>query len=222
MLTCIPGVLTREEVERLRAALATGEYSDGKLTAGKVGQHAKYNLQLNRGESTTKPLEATIAAALGRNATFARVALPKSVTPPMFNRYEPGMKYDRHVDNPVMANNQLRADLSVTVFLSEPDSYDGGELCIEADTGVQEIKLTAGEAVVYPSGMSHWVAPVTRGARFAAVVWVQSLVRDHTMRRVLHDVNLVLGRLGETDPESETAQTLSHAYTNLVRLVVDL
>jgi PKHD-type hydroxylase len=220
MLTCIPGVLTRAEIERLRTALAAGEYSDGRLTAGALGHHAKHNLQLNR-ESTTVPLEATVAAALGRNATFARVALPKSVTPPMFNRYEPGMQYGRHVDNPILAN-QLRADLSVTVFLSEPDSYDGGELCIEADTGVQEVKLAAGEGVVYPSGMPHWVAPVTRGARLAAVVWVQSLVRDHTMRRVLHDLKAVLERLGETDPESETAQTLSHAYTNLVRLVVDL
>ena len=167
-------------------------------------------------------LESTVATALGRNVTFAHTALPKHVTPPMFNRYEPGMRYDRHVDNPILANNQLRADLSMTIFLSEPDSYDGGELCVETDTGVQEIKLAAGEAFLYPSGFPHWVTPVTRGMRLAAIVWVQSLVRDHTMRRALADINGVLSRLSEADPKSEIAEDLSHAYTNLVRLVVDL
>ena len=222
MVTCIPGVLTREEVERLRTALAGAQFTDGKLTAGLLGQHAKNNLQLERSDSAGKALQATVATALGRNQAFAHAALPKTMTPPMFNRYEPGMRYDRHVDSPIHAHNNLRADLSVTVFLSEPDSYDGGELCIEADAGVQEIKLTAGEAVVYPAGMPHWVTPVTRGARLAAIVWVQSLVRDHTMRRVLRDINAVVERLGQDDPKSETTQTLAHAYTNLVRLVVDL
>jgi len=222
MVMCIPGVLTRDELEFLRASLAESEFFDGKLTAGSLGQHAKDNLQLKRSDNTAKSLEATVAAALGRNAAFVRAALPEAVTPPMFNRYESGMKYDRHVDSPLLLNNQLRADLSATIFLSEPDSYDGGDLCIETDMGKEEIKLTAGEAILYPAGMMHWVAPVTRGVRLAAVVWIQSLVRDHTMRRVLHDLKLVMERLGQTDPESDTTQTLSHAYVNLVRLVVEL
>src|SRR5262249_6465776 len=138
--------------------------------------------------------------------------------------YDPGMTYGRHVDNPLMGGT-LRADLSVTVFLSALDSYDGGELCIETDLGVEQVKLPAGDAVVYPATTVHWVAPVTRGTRLASVVWVQSVVRDHTMRGIVHDIGVVLERLGPADPgsgNSENPELLLRAYTNLVRLVADV
>lgn len=110
----------------------------------------------------------------------------------------------------------------MTVFLSEVDSYDGGELCIETDLGAEQVKLAAGDAVVYPATTIHWVEPVTRGVRLAAITWVQSLIRDHAMRRVIHDLNLVMERLGNADPKSENAQLLFKAYANLVRLVADV
>jgi PKHD-type hydroxylase len=221
MLACIPRVLSSADVDGLRAALARGTFVDGALTANPAAGGIKHNLQLERTESTAKTVEAQVTAALARNLTFNQVAIPKAMTPPMFNRYEPGMAYGRHVDNPIMGGT-LRADLSVTVFLSALDGYDGGELCIETDLGVEEVKLPPGDAVVYPATTVHWVAPVTRGTRLAAVTWVQSLVRDHTMRRIAHDINLVLERLGTASPGSENAELLLRAYTNLIRLVADV
>jgi PKHD-type hydroxylase len=113
--------------------------------------------------------------------------MPRGVTPPTFNRYDPGMTYGRHVDNPLMGAGRLRTDLSVTVFLSDLDSYDGGELCIESDLDVRRVRLPAGDAVIYPSGLVHWVEPVTRGVRIAAIAWIQSVIRDHAMRQVVAD-----------------------------------
>lgn len=220
MLACISQVLSSRDVEALRAALDGGKFVDGTLTASPAARGIKRNLQLERTETTARTVEAQVSAALARNATFSRVAIPKAMTPPMFNRYEPGMAYGRHVDTPMMGA-ALRADLSVTVFLSSLDSYDGGELSIETDLGVEQIKLPAGDAVVYPATTMHWVTPVTRGVRLAAVTWVQSLVRDHTMRRVVHDINVVMERLGAADPGSENAELLLRAYANLVRLVAE-
>jgi PKHD-type hydroxylase len=221
MLACIPQVLSSAEVETLRAALAHGKFVDGRLTASRAAQQTKHNLQLERDETTAKTVEALVSAALARNPTFSRVAIPKAMTPPMFSRYEPGMAYGPHVDDPIMGG-ELRSDLSVTVFLSALDGYDGGELCIETDLGVEEVKLPPGDAVVYPATTIHWVTPVTRGTRLAAVTWVQSLVRDHAMRRIVHDINLVMERLGQSDDRSEDARILLRAYANLVRLVADV
>jgi PKHD-type hydroxylase len=221
MMACIPQVLASADVDALRAALAEGKFVDGALTASVAAHGTKRNLQLERTEATTKTVEAQVTAALARNLTFNRVAIPKAMTPPMFSRYDTGMTYGRHVDNPIMGS-ALRADLSVTVFVSALESYDGGELCIETDLGVEQVKLPAGDAVVYPATTVHWVAPVTRGTRLAAVTWVQSLVRDHTMRRVVHDINVVMERLAAVDPRSENAELLLQAYANLIRLVADV
>jgi PKHD-type hydroxylase len=220
MIACIPEVLSRQDVETLRQGLADGEFVDGKLTAGKFASHVKQNLQLKRSETTLATLEALVSQRLAKHPTFSRLALPRAMARPLFNRYEPGMAYGRHVDSPIMGDG-LRSDLSVTVFLSEVDSYDGGELSIETDLGAEQVKLAAGDAVLYPATTIHWVEPVRRGVRLAAVSWVQSLVRDHAMRRIVHDLSLVMDRLGDLDPTSENAQLLYRAYANLIRLVAD-
>jgi PKHD-type hydroxylase len=220
MLACIPQVLASADVDAVRATVAGGKFVDGTLTASRAAHGIKRNLQLERTEATAT-VEAQVTAALARNLTFNRVAIPKAMTPPMFSRYEPGMTYGRHVDNPIMGG-ALRADLSVTLFLSALDGYDGGELCIETDLGVEQVKLPAGDAIVYPATTVHWVAPVTRGTRLAAVTWVQSLVRDHAMRRIAHDINVVTERLAAVDPRSDNAELLHRAYANLIRLVADV
>lgn len=220
MIHCIPHVLAPDEVATLRRALEHSEFVDGGSTAGRLIQSAKHNLQLKRTE-TAKNIETLVSAALARSALFNRAALPRTMTPPMFNRYESGMRYGRHVDEPVMGG-RLRSDLSVTVFLSPLDSYDGGELCIEGDLGVEQVKLPAGDAVIYPATTVHWVEPVTRGARLAAVVWVQSLIRDHVMRRIVCDITTVTESLAQTDAQSQNAELLSRAYADLMRLVVDI
>lgn len=219
MIACIPGVLSAREVETLLAALARGEFVDGKLSAGIHAAAQKQNLQLKRSEAGSMPIEKLVADAIARNAEFGRVTLPKGMAPVLFNRYEPGMTYGPHVDNPIMG--PLRTDLSMTVFLSDPASYDGGELCLQTDLGVEEIKLVAGDAVVYPATNLHWVKPVTRGVRLAAITWVQSLVRDHTMRQVLRDISAVTHVLVERDPQAPEAQQLIRAQAALLRLIVD-
>lgn len=218
MILTIGKILAPDEVELLRRSLAEAEFSDGRLTAGTFGQSIKNNLQLRHGEGQARALVALVTSALGRNQALSRFAVPKAIAPVTFNRYDVGMTYGPHVDNPLMAGTRFRTDLSVTLFLSELDSYEGGELCIESDLDVRRIRLPAGDAVVYPSGMMHWVEPVTRGVRLAAVTWIQSVIRDHAMRQVVHDLTMVLAQLDEADP---SARVLMKAYANLVRLVAE-
>ena len=219
MVTCIGKVLTQQQVQMLRRMLAEAEFADGRLTAGPYGQDVKNNLQLKAGDTRHRAASGLVLEALGRSAVFSRAAMPKAVVVPTFNRYEVGMTYGRHVDSPIIAN--ARADLSVTVFLSDLDSYEGGELCVEADLDVRRVKLPAGDAVLYPANQLHWVEPVTRGIRLAAITWVQSMIRDSAMRQVVSDVAAVMGQLYEADPASDAARILNKAYANLMRLVVE-
>lgn len=221
MVTCIGKVLAPDEVELLRRSLAEAEFSDGRLTAGVFGQAIKNNLQLKLGEAQGRAFMNLVGTALAKSVEFNRVAMPKVIAPPTFNRYDVGMNYGRHVDSPLMGAMRLRTDLSVTVFLSELDSYDGGELCIESDLEVRRLRLPAGDAVVYPAGHVHWVEPVTRGVRLAAITWVQSVIREAAMRQVVNDITRVMTQLEEATPGSEAAQVLLRAYANLVRLVAD-
>ena len=151
MMLCIPEVLTRAELERLRAALAGAEFADGKATAGYRGRRVKNNLQLSRENAVGKEIAPLVERALWRNETFARAVWPKQVRGILFSRYEPGMRYGNHVDNAIMGKaNPWRSDVAFTIFLGDPADYDGGELVIEVPLGTQEVKLAAGEAVVYP------------------------------------------------------------------------
>src|SRR4029450_9919665 len=175
MMLCIPEVLTRAELERLRTALAGAEFADGKATAGYRRRPGKNNLQLSAENAVGKDVAPITEQALWRNATFGWAVWRKQIRGILFSRYEPGMGYGNHVDNAIMGKASLwRSDIAFTLFLADPTDYDGGELIIGSPLGAEEVRRAAGEAVVDPASSVHRVAEVTRGQRLAAVGWVQS------------------------------------------------
>jgi PKHD-type hydroxylase len=222
MMLCIPEVLTRAELERLRTALAGAEFADGKATAGYRGRRVKNNLQLSRENAVGKDIAPIIEQALWRNATFGWAVWPKQIRGILFSRYEPGMGYGNHVDNAIMGKASLwRSDIAFTLFLADPTDYDGGELIIESPLGAQEVKLAAGEAVVYPASSVHRVAEVTRGQRLAAVGWVQSQVRDPAQREILYDLERIKRLLAERLPDAPETDLAFKTQSNLLRMWAD-
>ena len=214
-------LLDTEDAARLVRELGEHLFVDGKLTANGSAREVKHNLQLQRSAPESSPLHQTVIDAFTRCAEFQAFALPKRVLAPLFNRYEPGMQYGAHIDNAMMGGfSGLRTDLSVTLFLSPPDSYDGGELVVDLPSGEQEIKLDSGEAVVYPSTTVHRVAPVTRGVRLAAVTWVQSSVRDERLRAILYDLHHAL-QTTEAGTDKALTLLLTKSYHNLIRYAVE-
>ena len=229
MLICISQVLTRDEVAKVYTGISAGQFVDGRLSAGEMARDVKRNQEFQRADNKPTEMDHIVAGALLKNQEFQDFALPKQIAPPIFSRYEPGMEYGAHIDTPIMGRQSpLRADLSLTVFLNEPDTYDGGELVIDTGFGEQKVKLPAGDAVVYPSGSLHSVAPVTRGARYVALSWVQSVVRDGGIREILHDISIATKRLGDDGepmtPERrlELRNVLFKAYSNLMRREADI
>ncbi|MGA3189648.1 MAG: Fe2+-dependent dioxygenase [Bryobacteraceae bacterium] len=193
------------------------EFADGKLTASGFAKDVKHNLQLKREGREATELDQLVYAAFERSKEFQAFAIPKRVAPPIFSRYDPGMKYGAHVDNAFMGGvGGLRSDLSVTLFLSPPDTYDGGELVVEMALGEQPIKLDAGEAIVYPSSSIHYVAAVTRGVRYAAVTWVQSAVPDERIRSILYDIQITMSH-DDAAKSPALSLLLSKSYNNLLR-----
>jgi PKHD-type hydroxylase len=211
-------LLTHEEAGRVVLHLEQGTFVDGKLTAQGMARDVKNNLQLDHNESSSE-VERLVATALTRNEEFNSFTLPKRINGPLFNRYEPGMAYGPHVDNALMSG--VRTDLSVTLFLSPPDTYDGGELVIHQALGAEEVKLDAGEAIIYPSTAVHHVAPVTRGMRLAAVSWVQSAVRDERLRTILFDLGRFAREYGGPEDAGATL-LLTRSYHNLLRYAAEL
>ncbi len=174
---------------------------------------------MDRSSDAAKEIKATVLAALKRNKTFRRVALPRTIRPPLISRYRAGMNYGPHVDDALMGSGVMeRSDISVTVFLSDPGAYQGGELVMNSPFGEREIKLPAGHAVVYPSSTLHRVAPVTRGERLAAVTWVRSQVRDPARREILYDICRMRETLANFDPEGEAADLAFKTHANLLRM----
>jgi PKHD-type hydroxylase len=172
-----------------------------------------------RGSALAKELGAVVLGALRRSGAFISATLPCRITEPMFNRYAAGMHYGSHVDNAVMYQPQpLRSDISVTVFLSAPEEYDGGELLIDEIAVRQKVKLAAGSALIYPSTSLHRVEPVTRGERLASIIWIQSLVRDPAQRRILFDLDRATQAITKRDPASAEAEVLGASYHNLLRM----
>jgi PKHD-type hydroxylase len=222
MLVKIEKLLNADEVAHCRRTLESASWIDGRATAGSLAAKAKDNLQLPADDPRSRELGELILGALGRNQTFFSAALPLRVLPPMFNRYDVGMRYDAHVDNAIrqvgQPNQRLRADVSSTLFLTPPQDYDGGELVIEDTYGEHEAKLEAGDLIVYPASSLHRVAPVTRGSRWAAFFWTQSMVRDDGQRAQLYDLDLsvraVRAALSDTHP---AAKSLTATYHNLLR-----
>jgi PKHD-type hydroxylase len=222
MMLCIPEVLTRAELERLRTALAGAEFADGKATTGYRARRVKNNLQLARDNAVGKEIAPLIEQALWRSETFGWAVWPKQIRGILFSRYEPGMGYGNHVDNAIMGKASLwRSDVAFTIFLADPTDYDGGELVIESALGAQEVKLAAGEAVVYPASSVHRVAQVTRGQRLAAIGWVQSQVRDPAQREILYDLERIKRLLAERLPEAPETDWAFKTQANLLRMWAD-
>ncbi|HEV2112302.1 MAG TPA: Fe2+-dependent dioxygenase, partial [Gammaproteobacteria bacterium] len=189
MLLKIEGLLSTAEVARVREALAGATFNDGRLTAGEAVRDVKNNLQASAQDKALDESRQLISVALLKNEAFTTRVLPRRLLPPMFNRYDAGMEYGGHVDNAIMGGGEpLRADASITVFLSDPKDYDGGGLAINSDGEARVVKLAAGGAVVYNSTTIHKVEPVTRGSRYAAVIWAQSFVRDEGRREILQEL----------------------------------
>lgn len=223
MLLCIPKVLNADQLSRVRAQLdAVGDaWVDGKVTAGHQGAPVKFNQQIDEHSSVARDCQQIVAAALERNPLFISAALPNVLYPPMFNRYSEGMTFGLHVDGGVRlhpySGAKLRTDLSATLFLSDPDSYDGGELQIEDTYGMHSAKLAAGDMVLYPASSLHQVTPITRGMRVGCFFWVQSLVRDDGERALLFDLDNAIQRLNQTGADDVARRTLMGTYHNLLR-----
>lgn len=220
MLLHIPGVFTRNEVATLRERLDAGPWVDGNVTSGHQSAGAKVNRQLPEDSAEAQQVGALIQQALNANPMFVSAALPHTVFPPLFNRYEGGERFGLHVDNAIRQRGALRirSDLSATLFLSEPGDYDGGELIIEEMYGPQSVKLPAGDMVLYPSRSLHRVTPVTRGARVASFFWIQSLVRDDADRETLFRLDVAIQRVSvDRGPQDAAVLELTAVYHNLLR-----
>jgi PKHD-type hydroxylase len=225
MLLQIPQLLTAGQLAQARQVLDQAEWVDGRVTAGPQSAKAKDNVQIPEGHPAAKQIGEMILSALGQNPLFLSAALPLRVFPPLFNRYSGGQSFGTHVDNairPVTGTpHRIRTDLSATLFFTEPDGYDGGELCVEDTYGMQKVKLAAGHLILYPSTSLHHVRPVTRGARVCSFFWIQSLVRDDARRSLLFDLDLSIQRLNRELPEqtaaAQTAVQLTGVYHNLLR-----
>ena len=220
MLVHVPDVLRGDELQHLRQQLAQAQWGDGRETVGTLGAQVKFNEQLADASPLKAELGAVVLAALQRNPLFFAATLPVKILPPRFNRYQGGGTYGFHVDGAVMANgtdSHLRSDISCTLFLTPPEDYDGGELVISDTYGEHEVKLPAGDLIVYPSSSLHQVTPVTRGARMAAFFWVQSMVADETQRRLLWEMDTSIQRLRQTAADQEALLRLTGVYHNLLR-----
>lgn len=227
MLVCISSVLTQDEVAHCRSVLEQQDWVDGKVTAGEQSAKAKTNLQIPQDSQASRELGELILRALGRNPMFNSAALPLRVYPPLFNRYDTGMQFGMHVDNAIRplpgTGMQIRTDVSSTLFLSEPDEYDGGELVIQDTYGTQQVKLAAGDMVVYPSTSLHAVSPITRGSRWASFFWSQSLVKDDGQRTLLHQFDLSIMETRKALPDDHAAVLgLTATYHNLLRQWAEL
>ncbi len=227
MLVCVPDVLNKAEVAEFRAAMDAVAWEDGRSTAGAQSAMVKRNEQLPPDGETSRKLGERIVKALIANPLFISAAIPRHIFPPLFNRYGTGHHFGVHVDNAIrgdpLTGMRIRTDMSVTLFLSEPSEYDGGELVVEDYYGAQEVKLPAGHLVLYPATSLHTVTPITRGVRVASFLWLQSMIRDSQARSIIFDLDSTIqglvGRLGRNDPE---IVKLSGLYHNLIRYWAEL
>lgn len=222
MMLHVPSVLTAPQVRELRHALDAADWVDGRETAGQQGVHVKRNRQLSEHSPLGRELANGILAALVKNPLFFSAALPLRFVPPLFNRYEGGEHYGLHVDGAVRSlpgsGERLRTDLSCTLFLCEPTDYEGGELEVVDTLGTHEVKLPAGDLILYPSSSLHRVRPVTRGARICSFFWVQSMVRDDSRRQMLFELDQAILKLRARSGEIEEVVALTSHYHNLLRM----
>ena len=227
MLICVPDILSKADVASFRATMDAAAWEDGRSTAGAQSAMVKKNEQLPPNGDIARRLGETVVKALVANPLFVSAAIPKQIFPPLFNRYGVGQHFGVHVDNAVRGDHltglRIRTDLSVTLFLSDPEDYDGGELLVEDYSGAQQVKLPAGHLVLYPATSLHTVTPITRGVRVASFFWLQSMIRDAQARSMIFDLDTTIqglvARLGRNDPE---IVKLSGLYHNLIRYWAEL
>lgn len=221
MLIHIPQVLDSATVKACRQRLDRAEWLDGRITAGSQSAKVKNNEQLPNDDSQAVAVRQVILAALEKNELFFAAALPKRIFPPLFNRYGPGMTFGNHVDNAIRRVTEtgewVRSDLSATLFFSEPEEYDGGELIIEDTFGLHEVKLAAGDMILYPSSSLHRVEPITRGTRVASFMWMQSMIKDVGERGLLFDLDTSIRQIRTELGDTPTAVQLTGVYHNLLR-----
>ena len=220
MMVHIPNVLTQEQVAHCREVFARAAWEDGRSSAGHQSAQVKRNLQLPVDGPEARELGELVLRGLEKSPLFISAVLPQRVFPPLFNRYEGGMTFGSHVDNALRGNAaglRIRTDVSCTLFLSDPDSYEGGELVVEDTYGGHEVKLPAGDLIVYPATSLHHVTPVTRGVRLASFFWVQSMVRDVSQRALLFDLDTAIQQLQPTEPGNPALVMLTGCYHNLLR-----
>jgi PKHD-type hydroxylase len=219
MILLISDVLSADDVAKVTEGLAALRFVDGATTAGWHAKLVKKNLQADRAQPEYAPLNKAVTDALLRHAVFRIAARPRHITPLLFSRYRDSMEYGAHVDDPIMYN--MRSDISFTVALSDPASYDGGELVMETTGSRHAYKLKVGQMIIYPSTMLHRVAPVTKGERTAAVGWCQSYVRDAAQREILYDLDVARRALFEREKKSREFDVLSRCHANLLRMWAD-
>jgi PKHD-type hydroxylase len=227
MLLSIPRVLTKDAVAALRRDIDAAEWIDGNATSGQQSALAKRNMQLPEDSAVAKKAGNVILDALERVPLFVAGALPLKVFPPLFNRYGEGQAFGMHVDNALRVRRdggfRIRSDLSATLFLCEPEDYDGGELIVEDNYGVHAVKLGAGDLVLYPASSLHRVEPITRGARVASFFWIQSMVRDDAKRTLLFDMDMAIQALArEVGQGHSQVVSLTGAYHNLLRMWIEV
>jgi PKHD-type hydroxylase len=221
MLLKIANLLTKTQVQEMRDILLSADWVDGNVTAGYQSSKTKNNIQLPEGSLEARRLGDQILTALAKNNQFMSAALPSKIFPPLFNCYQTGQSFGVHVDNAIRqvpgTPVKVRTDVSMTIFLSEPEEYDGGELIIEDTYGSQKVKLAAGDMVIYPSTSLHRVSQVTRGRRVASVFWLQSLISSDEQRRLLFDMDMAIQSLRNTMDDSDEIVKLTGVYHNLIR-----
>ncbi|VWD13067.1 PKHD-type hydroxylase [Burkholderia lata] len=225
MMIEIPGVFSPAEAAQLVERLRAAQWIDGRATAGAQSRRVKENRQLDSDDPLAREIGDEIIRRLAQNAVFMSAALPKRIYPPLFNRYAGGESFGYHVDNAVRgiraSRERVRTDLSATLFLNDPASYDGGELVVRDTYGEHRAKLAAGSMILYPGSSVHKVEPVTRGERLASFFWVESLVREDAQRSLLLDMDVAIQRLTQQDADGESLLQLTGAYHNLLRMWAD-
>ncbi|OCX15292.1 Fe2+-dependent dioxygenase [Ectopseudomonas hydrolytica] len=221
MLLHIPGIFSQEEASSIRQTLEQADWADGKATAGYQSALAKHNLQLPQDSELANSISSLMLPRIWKNPLFYSAALPSKVFPPLYNCYTGGGNFGYHIDNAIRpirnSPEQVRTDLSATVFFSDPASYDGGELVIQDTYGEQRIKLAAGDMVLYPGTSLHKVLPVTKGARIASFFWIQSMVREDSQRTMLFEMDQAIQMLTLDHPDHPSLLRLTGTYHNLLR-----
>lgn len=213
----IPGLLSKEQLAQIDALSNKAAFADGRNTASAAAKEVKHNLQMDTNSQEYGMIQQHIFGALNQNVLFRNATFPKNVYPFLFSKYTPGMEYGWHVDSPLMGN-MMRTDIAITIFLNDPEAYEGGELELQSPTGPALYKLAAGDAICYPCTQLHRVRQVTNGERRVAVSWIESMVKDAGQRKVLFDTQHVIDSLREKDLQSSEANLLQQTHSNLLRM----